>query len=52
MQANATWTASWTGVPAPAAARPLPSLNTDSTINVPVQESEALATRADGDGNN
>jgi len=48
--ATATWTASWTGTPTPAAAQPLPSLTTDSTVNVPVQESQALVDTATGTG--
>jgi hypothetical protein len=40
--ATATWGASWTGTPAPAAPQGLPPVTTSTTVEVPVSESQAL----------
>lgn len=47
VQATATWEASWTGVPAPSAPQGLPPVTTSTTVDVPVDESQALVRSVD-----
>lgn len=42
VQATATWGATWTGTPGPTAPQVLPPVTTSSTVDVPVDESQAL----------
>lgn len=45
VRATTTWSATWTGTPAPTAPQPLPSVTTGDTVEVPVAESQAVVQR-------